>query len=162
MMLKIRSNKWARLKLLLLLPLGTLTVFAFARPEVNEPLSSLVEYESTNILSDTKISEKGNVGSVPSIMHSDTTPKKKTVKFTPPMVKKDDPKNTQKKKETPPPPPPLRDKKKEAGKKDVEIEDVEGRKAAGTNTPKYTIKHTPVTNTKKTNKSSKPVIVKDE
>ncbi|MBK5721942.1 M56 family metallopeptidase [Dysgonomonas sp. Marseille-P4677] len=57
MMLKEKSNKWARLKLLLLLPLGTLTVFAFARPDVNEPLSSLINYESTNILQKTKIAE---------------------------------------------------------------------------------------------------------
>lgn len=58
MMLKIKSNKWARLKLLLLLPLGTFTVFAFARPEVNEPLTSLAVYESTNILRDIKMAEK--------------------------------------------------------------------------------------------------------
>lgn len=58
MMLREKSNKWARLKLLLLLPLGALTVFAFARPEVNEPLSSLVDYESTNILQKTKIAEE--------------------------------------------------------------------------------------------------------
>ncbi|GAB6120887.1 hypothetical protein JCM30204_20360 [Dysgonomonas termitidis] len=55
MMLKEKSNKWARLKLLLLLPLGVLTVYAFARPSVNEPLSSLINYESTNILEITKI-----------------------------------------------------------------------------------------------------------
>ncbi|MDR1884590.1 MAG: peptidoglycan DD-metalloendopeptidase family protein [Prevotella sp.] len=35
MMLKEKSNKWARLKLLLLLPLGVLSVYAFARLEVN-------------------------------------------------------------------------------------------------------------------------------
>lgn len=58
MMLKEKSNRWARLKLLLLLPLGALTVFAFARPDVNEPLSSLVKYESTNILQKTKITEE--------------------------------------------------------------------------------------------------------
>lgn len=50
MMLKEKSNKWARLRLLLLLPLGTLTVFAFARPEVTEPINSIIEYESTKIL----------------------------------------------------------------------------------------------------------------
>lgn len=60
MMLKQKSNKWARLKLLLLLPLGILTVYAFARPEVNEPLSSLINYESTNNLQKTKISENAH------------------------------------------------------------------------------------------------------
>ncbi|WP_108821675.1 M56 family metallopeptidase [Dysgonomonas sp. Marseille-P4361] len=47
MMLKEKSSKWARLKLLLLLPLGALTVFAFARPEANELASSSADYEST-------------------------------------------------------------------------------------------------------------------
>lgn len=47
MMLKEKSSKWARLKLLLLLPLGTLAVLAFARPEVNEPASPSTDYEST-------------------------------------------------------------------------------------------------------------------
>lgn len=47
MMLKEKSSKWARLKLLLLLPLGALAVLAFARPEVNEPPSSSVDNEST-------------------------------------------------------------------------------------------------------------------
>lgn len=47
MMLKEKSSKWARLKLLLLLPLGALAVLAFARPEVNEPASSPVDNEST-------------------------------------------------------------------------------------------------------------------
>jgi beta-lactamase regulating signal transducer with metallopeptidase domain len=36
MMLKEKSNQWARLKLLLLLPFGVLTVYAFARTAVNE------------------------------------------------------------------------------------------------------------------------------
>ncbi|SBV94458.1 M56 family metallopeptidase [uncultured Dysgonomonas sp.] len=57
MMLKEKSNKWARLKLLLLLPLAILTVYAFARPSVNEPLNTLINYESTNILQKTKIAE---------------------------------------------------------------------------------------------------------
>lgn len=48
MMLKEKSNKWARLRLLLTLPLAILSVYAFARHEVNEPLHSLVNYESMN------------------------------------------------------------------------------------------------------------------
>ena len=36
MMLKEKSNQWARLKLLLLLPFGILSVYAFARIQVNE------------------------------------------------------------------------------------------------------------------------------
>ncbi len=48
MMLKEKSNKWARLKLLLLLPVASLTVYAFARPEVSESLDSITHYESTN------------------------------------------------------------------------------------------------------------------
>lgn len=92
MMLKEKSNKWARLKLLLLLPLGTLTVFAFARPDVNEPLSSLVKYESTDNLSDVEISEMEVVMSVP-IIKDDTIPKR-TVRFTPPKVKPNVPPST--------------------------------------------------------------------
>ena len=41
MMLKEKSNKWARLKLLLLLPLGALSLYAFARPEAKQLPESL-------------------------------------------------------------------------------------------------------------------------
>jgi hypothetical protein len=41
-----------------LLPLGILTVYAFARPSVNEPLNTLINYESTNILQKTKITDE--------------------------------------------------------------------------------------------------------
>lgn len=87
MMLKEKSNKWARLKLLLLLPLGILTVYAFARPSVNEPLSTLINYESTNNFQ-----------------------KKKEVPPPPPPL------NTkqQSKSNTPPPPPPLQNFQKGA------------------------------------------------
>ncbi|MDH6307742.1 murein DD-endopeptidase MepM/ murein hydrolase activator NlpD [Dysgonomonas sp. PFB1-18] len=48
MMLKEKSNKWAQLKLLLLLPIVSLTAYAFARPEVRESLDSITHHESTN------------------------------------------------------------------------------------------------------------------
>lgn len=89
MMLKIKSNKWARLKLLMLLPLGTLTMLAFARPEVNKQLTTLTEYESTNILQDMKIPKKEVVRFTPPTIHSDTIPKKETIRFTPPRKIKD-------------------------------------------------------------------------
>lgn len=87
MMLKEKSNKWARVKLILLLPLGTLTVLAFARPEVNKPLTTLIEYESTNILQDMKTSEKEVIAFTTPVVKPDTTPKRKVVFVPPPPVK---------------------------------------------------------------------------
>jgi hypothetical protein len=52
MMLKIKSNKWARLKLLLLLPLGTLFIYAFAHIEVNESPDSIIYDKGINNLGD--------------------------------------------------------------------------------------------------------------
>ena len=43
MMLKGKSNNWARLKLLLLAPVGLIVLNAFARPEVNRQLETLVQ-----------------------------------------------------------------------------------------------------------------------
>ena len=43
MMLKKKSNNWARLKLLLLVPVGLIVLNAFARPEVNRQLETLVQ-----------------------------------------------------------------------------------------------------------------------
>lgn len=43
MMLKGQSNNWARLKLLLLVPVGLIVLNAFARPEVNRQLETLVQ-----------------------------------------------------------------------------------------------------------------------
>lgn len=48
MMLKSKSNNWARLKYLFVLPLATLTIAAFAHPEISGELDKI---------SDTKISE---------------------------------------------------------------------------------------------------------
>ncbi|MCD8267416.1 MAG: M56 family metallopeptidase [Parabacteroides sp.] len=43
MMLKGQSNSWARLKLLLLVPVGLIVLNAFARPEVNRQLETLIQ-----------------------------------------------------------------------------------------------------------------------
>lgn len=43
MMLKGKSNNWAQLKLLLLVPVGLIVLNAFARPEVNRQLETLVQ-----------------------------------------------------------------------------------------------------------------------
>lgn len=43
MMLKGKSNNWDRLKLLLLVPVGLIVLNAFARPEVNRQLETLVQ-----------------------------------------------------------------------------------------------------------------------
>lgn len=49
MMLKDKSNSWARLKLLLLVPVAASTLAAFARPDMNRKLEQLVRNESTTI-----------------------------------------------------------------------------------------------------------------
>ena len=54
MMLKEKSNRWARLKLVLLIPLIIIVLFAFARSGVNHQLNKLAEDESTAILSGNK------------------------------------------------------------------------------------------------------------
>lgn len=43
MMLKGKSNSWARLKLLLLVPLGLIVLNAFARPEVGKQLETFIQ-----------------------------------------------------------------------------------------------------------------------
>ncbi|KKB57504.1 M56 family metallopeptidase [Parabacteroides goldsteinii] len=43
MMLKGKSNNWAQLKLLLLVPVGLIVLNAFARPEINRQLETLVQ-----------------------------------------------------------------------------------------------------------------------
>lgn len=48
-MFKKQSNQWARLKLLLLIPAATYTLYAFARPDVNRQLKQLIPSEDTII-----------------------------------------------------------------------------------------------------------------
>lgn len=51
MMLKEKSNKWARLKLALLAPAAVCALAAFARPDVNRQWESLTVHEDTTISS---------------------------------------------------------------------------------------------------------------
>lgn len=51
MMLKKQSNSWARVKLVLLIPVAACTLLAFARPDVNRKLEQLVQSEGTTISS---------------------------------------------------------------------------------------------------------------
>ena len=51
MMLKEKSNSWARLKLVLLVPVAVCSMLAFARPDVNRELTNLVQSEGTTISS---------------------------------------------------------------------------------------------------------------
>lgn len=48
MMLKEKSNSWARLKLALLVPVAACTLLAFARPDVSRKLEQLVKSEGTD------------------------------------------------------------------------------------------------------------------
>jgi len=50
MMLKKRSTKWARFKLLFLLPLGLLTIYSFAQPHIGE--NKLTELPTSSIVKD--------------------------------------------------------------------------------------------------------------
>jgi len=54
MMCKQKSNKWAQLKLMLLIPVATSAMYAFARPEVNNRLQQIVPNEVTTITQDGK------------------------------------------------------------------------------------------------------------
>ena len=47
MMSKKKSNSWARMKLLLLLPVAALSVYAFARPETTRQIEQVIRSEST-------------------------------------------------------------------------------------------------------------------
>lgn len=49
-----KSNKWARWKLVLLLPVAACTLYAFARPDVNRQFEQLIPSESTTIPQDNK------------------------------------------------------------------------------------------------------------
>ncbi len=50
MMLKQKSNPWARLKFLYVLPLAAVAVAAFARPEISRRLENISEVEFTEVL----------------------------------------------------------------------------------------------------------------
>ncbi|WP_456087879.1 M56 family metallopeptidase [Parabacteroides sp.] len=50
MMLKQKSNPWARLKFFYVLPLATVAVVAFARPEISRPLEKVSDVELTEVL----------------------------------------------------------------------------------------------------------------
>jgi hypothetical protein len=49
MMSKKKSNSWARMKLLALLPVAALSVYAFARPEATQQIEQVIRSESTTI-----------------------------------------------------------------------------------------------------------------
>jgi len=58
MMLKEKSNKWAKLKLMLLLPAITICMYTFAQPAVNNFMTAASIGENTNILPKDRISEE--------------------------------------------------------------------------------------------------------
>ena len=49
MMIKRKSNPWARMKCLYVLPLATLAVAAFARPEISAPLDEISDVKVTDL-----------------------------------------------------------------------------------------------------------------
>ena len=59
MMLKEKSNPWARLKYLYVLPLAAITVTAFARPEISEKAAeiSAVKVNDLTAIVETKVAE---------------------------------------------------------------------------------------------------------
>ncbi len=66
MMLKEKSNPWARLKYLYVLPLAAVTVTVFARPEVSEKVEeiSAVKVNDLTAIIETKLAESLSVDSV--------------------------------------------------------------------------------------------------
>ena len=49
MMLKEKSNPWARLKYLYVLPLAAIAVTAFARPEISEKMEEIFQLKKDRI-----------------------------------------------------------------------------------------------------------------
>ncbi len=78
MMLKEKSNPWARLKYLYVLPLAAIAVTAFARPEISEKadeisavkVNDLVSIMQENVLGDTE-----NMQDTVKVSHSDSKAK---------------------------------------------------------------------------------------
>ena len=83
MMLKEKSNPWARLKYLYVLPLAAVTVTAFARPEISEKAAeiSAVKVNDLTAIVETKVAE--NIPSAESTVVNPTViPAPLTVKDT--------------------------------------------------------------------------------
>ena len=64
MMIKKKSNPWARMKYLYVLPLATVTVVAFARPEVSNQLDEISSVKVSDLTSVVKANEVKSVENV--------------------------------------------------------------------------------------------------
>ena len=76
MMIRKKSNPWARAKYLYVLPLAAVTVAAFARPEISEPLDEISSVEVNDLSAITGNNSPENL-SVPSNSAADVTLKMK-------------------------------------------------------------------------------------
>lgn len=78
MMLKEKSNSWARFKLILVLPLAILSVYAFARPEMKDVTTPQAHDKNTILLSDV---DKNEVKSETAKNQERQTPQKADTKY---------------------------------------------------------------------------------
>jgi beta-lactamase regulating signal transducer with metallopeptidase domain len=113
MMLKKKSNSWARLRLTLLIPLAVITLNAFARPEINRIEESRIRSEGTTILQETQQAAENYFAAVEEVVKNvEDTIKTKTKGSIPPPPppppnrKSSSGTKEKEKQNTPPPPPP--------------------------------------------------------
>ncbi len=123
MMLKRKSNKWAKVKLVCLIPAALVPAIIFAQPQANQLLAEVTRttkiselfdanktgnksiYESTNLVSVGQTTAKDSISpekilKFNTLINEDEA--KKTVKFTPPVIKGDKDKEKKATKFTPP------------------------------------------------------------
>lgn len=81
MMLKQKSNPWARLKYLYVLPLTAVTIVAFARPEISKELEKISSAKFSEIISIPEINPVDTAGIMP--IHK---PKVEAARDTLPMI----------------------------------------------------------------------------
>lgn len=79
MMLKEKSNPWARLKYLYILPLAAVSVAAFASPKVSEPLNELSSLKVSDLSAYFHQNADNSSLSSPSIVYDSQKPDKKKV-----------------------------------------------------------------------------------
>ena len=65
MMIKKKSNPWARLKYLYILPLAAVSVAAFARPEISNELAEISSVKGNDLASIVKANEEKSVENLP-------------------------------------------------------------------------------------------------
>ena len=102
MMLKRKSNRWAKVKLLCLIPAGLAPAIIFAQPKVNQALAEVTQTAKISDLFDSDKTEKDTLEmdevALIAVYAGDTLPSTKTtVEYVKPQAKKDGDKRPEKK-----------------------------------------------------------------